>query len=155
MSQRTIPRAVTGELKRPSTRVYLALVVALAVLAAVNVYLPQTTAGPPGTAPASPPVLALASAATMLVLYGGLGLLGLALARRVGYPDVWGGDVSVAQRFVVPAVAGVLVGTVFIGLDALLSGLHPLGPLPIRRSRRRSSRRRRPPSARRSSSDCS
>ena len=58
----------------PSIIIYLGLVITLAVLAAISTFLP-TYPGlmPSQQLPASKPVLALANAAIMLVLYGGLG----------------------------------------------------------------------------------
>jgi len=63
-----------------SNRIYIALVIILAVLAGIAVFLPQgsyQTTLPEGELSASKPVIALAAAGLMLFLYGGLGFPGL------------------------------------------------------------------------------
>jgi hypothetical protein len=73
---------------------YFALVGLLAALAALSVMLPQGSAIPLQEPPASKPVLALVNAAIMLVVYGGIGFLGLALSRRLGFAEMWDPRVS-------------------------------------------------------------
>ncbi|MGM0401076.1 MAG: CPBP family glutamic-type intramembrane protease [Chloroflexota bacterium] len=116
-----------------SLKTYGLLVVLLAVLAALNVYLPQgdlAAVVPDQELPASKGVLAAANALIMLLMYGGLGLLGLTLSRKVGFPALWDEAVSNRERFLVPALVGVGVGVLLIAADAVFSRLHPLGPLP-------------------------
>ena len=110
-----------------SHKIYIALIIILAILAAGNVFLPQAL--PEQELPASKPVLALVNAALMLVLYGGLGLLGLKLAQRLGFPDLWDENVSNRQRFVIPFIIGVCLGLFLILADAIFSQFHSLGPL--------------------------
>ena len=116
-----------------STWTYIALIVILAALAAANAFLPQGqfTALPTAqqTLP-SKPRMALVSAGTMLVLYGGLGFVGLLLARKLGFPEIWDPAVSNRQRFLTPALAGAGLGVFFIVADLLFQRLHALGPLP-------------------------
>jgi hypothetical protein len=118
---------------RRSLKIYALLVVLLAALAAVNVYLSQgdwATMVPDQELPASKGVLAAANALIMLVVYGGLGLLGLVLSRKVGFPALWDEAVSNRERFVVPALVGAGLGVFLIAADAVFSRLHPLEPLP-------------------------
>lgn len=116
-----------------STRIYIVLVIALAILAAINVFLPQGSFLPlfPEEEPVAPvEVLALINAAIMLILYGGLGLLGLKLARKLGFPELWDPGISNRQRFLVPALVGIGLGVFMILGDLILSQFHALGPLP-------------------------
>lgn len=116
-----------------SLKIYIALVVTLAVLAGVSVFLPlgQTaTMLPDQELPASKPVLALVNTGVMLVLYGGLGLIGLMLSRKLGFPEIWDEKVSNRQRFGVPLLIGAEAGVFFILADIILSRFHPLGALP-------------------------
>ncbi|RZN42941.1 MAG: hypothetical protein EFT35_01390 [Methanophagales archaeon ANME-1-THS] len=80
-----------------SYKIYIALIILLVILAAGNVFLPQAL--PEQELPASKPVLALVNAALMLVLYGGLGLLGLKLAQKLGFPNLWDENVSLKGKW--------------------------------------------------------
>jgi membrane protease YdiL (CAAX protease family) len=113
-----------------SLKIYIALIIILAILAATNVFLPQGLSLPQQELPASKPVLALVNAAIMLALYGGLGLLGLKLAQTLGFPELWDENVSNRQRFLTPFIIGVCLGLFFILADAIFSQFHSLGQLP-------------------------
>lgn len=80
--------------------------------------------------PASKPVVALASAGIILVVYGGLGFLGLALSKKLSFPSILDPDVSHRQRLVIPAYLGVATGVFIILADLLFKRLHPFGALP-------------------------
>ena len=80
--------------------------------------------------PASKPVLALVNAGIMLILYGGLGFLGLKLSAKIGFADLWDARISNRQRFLIPALIGVGIGVFFIPADIILSQFHTFGPLP-------------------------
>lgn len=119
--------------RRVSNRLYWALVLLLALLAAVNLFLPQGAFMPtlPAQAlPAPKAVMALAVAALMLVLYGGLGWLGLLLARRLDFADLWEPEITNRQRLLLPALVGGATGLFFVLADSLFSRLRPEGPLP-------------------------
>ncbi|GAH29819.1 unnamed protein product, partial [marine sediment metagenome] len=92
-----------------------------------NVFLPQGVFLSTQTLPASKPVLALANAAIMLILYGGLGFLGLKLSSKLGFADIWDLKVSNKQRFLIPALVGGVVGIFFILADVVFSKFHSLG----------------------------
>ncbi len=116
-----------------SIRIYVILIIILAALGTANVFLPQgsfTGTLPEQQLPASKPVMALVTAAIMLVVYGGLGFLGLQLSQKLGFSAPWDSDVSNRQRFLIPLLVGMGTGVFFIVVDALLRNLHTLGPLP-------------------------
>lgn len=114
-----------------SVRIYIGLIITLAVLAAIIVFLPAFRGlVPQQELPASKPVLALANAAIMLFLYGGLGYLGYILSRKVGFADIWDEGVTNRQRFVTPALIGLGLGIFLIVADTVFSRFHDLGPLP-------------------------
>lgn len=92
--------------------------------------MPQDSLLPTQQLPASKPVIALVSAAIMLVLYGGLGFLGLKLSQKLGFADLWDPKVSHKQRFLLPALIGIGLGIFFILADAIFSQFQTLGPLP-------------------------
>lgn len=100
-----------------SLKIYIGLILTLAILAAVNVFLLQGAFYPTQELPASKPVLALANAAIMLILYGGLGFLGLKLSSKLGFVDIWDLEVSNKQRFLIPALVGGGIGIFFILAD--------------------------------------
>jgi len=116
-----------------SIKIYIGLIIALAILAAINVFLPQGSflpILPEQKLPAPKPMLALVNAAIMLVLYGGLGFIGLKLSQRLGFADIWDSKVSNRQRLLIPALVGIVIGVFFIFADAVFSQFHTLGPLP-------------------------
>jgi len=115
----------------PSIRIYIGLIIALAILAAIIVFLPAfQSLLPTQELPASKPVLALVNAGIMLILYGGLGFLGLRLSRKLGFADIWDERISNRQRFLIPALIGAGIGVFLILADAIFSRLHTLGSLP-------------------------
>jgi hypothetical protein len=115
-----------------SIKIYVGLVLLLSVLTALTVFLPQGDL--PSLAeqdlPASRTVIAMINAVTVLVLYGGLGLLGLFLARRLGFAEIWDAHVTNRQRFLQPIWIGGAIGVFFIVADVALNQFHSLGPLP-------------------------
>ncbi|MFC1619182.1 type II CAAX prenyl endopeptidase Rce1 family protein [Candidatus Neomarinimicrobiota bacterium] len=114
-----------------SLKIYLGLVILLAILSAISIFLPAYQGlMPTGELPASKPVLALANAAMALFLYGGLGYLGYFLSRKLGFADIWDSDVTHRQRLLFPALIGVGLGVFFIVADTLFSRFHTLGALP-------------------------
>jgi len=113
-----------------SIKIYIGLIVTLAILAAINVFLLQGAFLPTQTLPASKPVLALVNAAVMLILYGGLGFIGLKLSQNIGFADIWDIKVSNKQRFLIPALVGGGMGIFFILVDVIFCKFHTLGPIP-------------------------
>ncbi len=112
-----------------SNLVFWLLVVILAVLSALSVFLPMDApAGMPvQDLPAPKAVVALVTGLGILVIYGGLGQLGLFLWRKLGYPDVWDDKVTLRQRFLRPALAGLACGVVLVLQDLLFGMWSPIG----------------------------
>jgi len=116
-----------------SIKTYIALVIVLAILAAINIFLPQSSflpILPEQELPAPKPVLALVNVFIMLILYGGLGFIGLKLSKKLGFADIWDSSVSDKERFLNPALIGICIGVFFIIADTIFSQFHGLGPLP-------------------------
>ena len=117
-------------MRTPSTKIYIGLIAALALLAVIGVFLPQGGLLPTQELPAPRPVLAFVNVITILILYGGLGLIGLKLSQRLSFADLWDSKISNKQRFLIPALIGTGIGIFFILADVILSRFHPLGRLP-------------------------
>lgn len=116
-----------------SLKVYVALIVIVALLAPLQLYLPMGTLAldlEEQPLPASKPVMALASFGIALLLYGGLGLLGMRLSRKLSFAELWDDRVSNRQRFLVPALVGIAVGAIIVIGDAIFSRIHSFGPIP-------------------------
>ena len=119
--------------RSPSSKIYIALILILALLAGVQVFLPMGSlvdAFPQDQLPASKPVLALANAGIMLILYGGLGFLGLRLSKKLGYAELWDAGISNKQRLLIPALVGISLGVFIILVDLIVGRFHSLGPFP-------------------------
>ena len=116
-----------------SLRIFIALIVLYALLAALSPFLPQNTTGmtvPTAQLPASPLTMAIAGGVITLVLYGVLGLVGFFLARRLGLPEIWDPAVTNRQRFVIPALVGAAIGIAIIIGDWLFASVNGLGRFP-------------------------
>lgn len=113
-----------------STKTYWGLVLTLAFFTGVSVFFLSSQLLPLQEMPAPTSLIALANIATVLIAYGGLGYLGLRLSHKIGFPDIWDEGVTNRQRFLVPAVVGVMVGLFFILVDLLAGQFHSLGALP-------------------------
>lgn len=115
-----------------SVKVYVSLIIILAVLSAASLFLPQGDflSMSDMDLPASRPVVALANAAIILVIYGGLGWLGLMLAGKLGFPEMLSANISNKDRYLTPLVAGAAMGLFFIIADTIFSRFHSLGPIP-------------------------
>ena len=81
-----------------SFKIYAGLVLTLAILSATGIFLPQGNLLPSQELPASKPVMALAIFFIMLILYGGLGFLGLKLSEKLGFAGIWDSKVSNKER---------------------------------------------------------
>jgi Type II CAAX prenyl endopeptidase Rce1-like len=118
--------------KTISNRIFVLLVVIYLLMVVLNSFLPQGLSGslvPAAQTPASPVVMALANAGIVLVLYGGLGFLGLSLWRKLDLPDIWTVTVSNRQRFLIPALVGLGSGIFFILIDLMFSPINGIGRL--------------------------
>lgn len=59
-----------------------------------------------------------------------MGFLGLLLSRKLGFTDIWDKTVSNKERFITPALIGLVLGVFFIVVDRLVGPLTPFGGLP-------------------------
>lgn len=119
--------------QRISNRIFIGMIVVYALITFVNVFLPQTETGvplPTGQMPAPLPVVALASAGLVLVFYGALGLIGLFLSRKLNLPEIWDSAVSNRQRFLIPALVGLVVGILIIIGDSIFAPINGIGHYP-------------------------
>jgi len=125
--------------KTLSNRIFVGLVALYAGLAGISIFLPTGIAATNPTAtelPAPLPVLALANVGIVLVLYGGLGFIGLVLSRKIGLPDIWDSAITNRQRFLIPAIIGIGIGLVLVVADLLFAPFNGIGrfvhpPFPI------------------------
>lgn len=111
-------------------RIYIGLILSLAILAALNVFLPQGSFVPMQELPASKPVIAIVNSLIILIIYGGLGYLGLRLSRKLEYADIWDPEVSNKQRFLFPGIIGIFLGVFFIAVDSIFSSFLSIDKLP-------------------------
>ncbi|MDD5127184.1 MAG: hypothetical protein PHR43_03665 [Dehalococcoidales bacterium] len=123
-----------------SLKIYLYLILALVISNVVQIFLPSFTSLMPPTSqlPAPVAVIALANAGIAIVLYGGLGFVGLKLAKKVGFAGIWEQGSSNRQRFFTPAIIGAVLGILLIIADIVFSQFngvgrfqHPLFPASI------------------------
>jgi len=110
-----------------SEKIYFGLILTLAILAAINVFLPypQLIAG--ATMPAPKLVLAIANVAMILILYGGLGFTGLVLSKKIGLPEIWDKKVSNREKFLIPLIVGVGLGIFLIVADMVFANFNTIG----------------------------
>ena len=115
-----------------STKIFFSLVLVYAILGATYVFLPAINTLPVSTQslPAPKIVVALVSFVAILVIYGGLGFVGLILSRKIGFADVWEKKVTNKERFITPAFVGLALGVFFIVIDRLVSPFTLFGGLP-------------------------
>jgi membrane protease YdiL (CAAX protease family) len=105
-----------------SKKIYIILILILASCAALTtLLLPGYTM--PAELPAPIPVLALANFLIMVFLYGGLGLLGLHLSKKLKFPEIWDRKVTNKQRFLIPLYIGIALAVFFIIIDVISSWL--------------------------------
>ncbi|MDQ7825231.1 MAG: CPBP family glutamic-type intramembrane protease [Candidatus Eremiobacteraeota bacterium] len=114
----------------PSDKTYWLLVIILALSGAASVFFMPLHLMPGAELPAPKPVLALANGLALLVIYGGLGFLGLRLSGKLGFRKIWDPEVSQRERFVIPLMTGAALGIFFILTDRVLCRFHTLGGLP-------------------------
>ncbi len=115
-----------------SYRIFYLLIVVLAGLSALNVFLPQgwVTGDVPAGLPASDTIIALVNAVIVLILYGGLGYVGMKLSEKLDFAPLWNDQISLSRRLITPALWGIGLGVAFIFIDLWLGKYHQFGPLP-------------------------
>lgn len=113
-----------------SMKIYFVLVLALAASNTVQVFLSVDNGLiPAADLPAPLWVIALVNAAIAIIFYGGLGLLGLFLAWRLGFAEIWDPAVSNRQRFLTPGILGAGLGVFLIVADITFSQFNGVGRL--------------------------
>jgi len=116
-----------------SIKVFGGLILVLALLGGISVFMPQGEFGGQFSGqelPASKPVVALVSGIGMVIVYGGLGLVGLLLSGKIGYAELWDKKVTNKQRLVIPALVGGGLGIFLVLADGVFSKFHSLGQFP-------------------------
>ncbi len=115
-----------------SHKVFIILILILAVSAAIMSTLPVgiEVQGMNTELPAAPWVIALANFFIMIIVYGGLGLLGLFLAKKTIIPDLWSDKINNKQRFFVPLIVGIICGILMIASDQMFFHFTELDKIP-------------------------
>lgn len=117
-------------MRKRSIRVYILLIVILTISSVITVFLPQSDILTiQQELPASKGVVALVNALIMILLYGSLGYIGLRLSIKLGFARLWDNKVNNKERFLYPAIYGILAGFLLIIFDKLFSLLFSLKPL--------------------------
>src|SRR5688572_32920434 len=102
-----------------STRIYFGLIALLIIIKTFFLISPVTLPIAGNEAVFSP--------LTILIL-AVMGYVGLLLARRTGFPDIWDEKITNRQRFLIPCIVGLIYGVITVA--PLLLGesnrLHPL-----------------------------
>lgn len=106
------------------------MIIILTISAVISVFLPQSSMiSLRQELPASKAVIALVNALIMLVLYGGLGYIGLKLSMKLGFAELWDKKVNNKQRFLYPAIYGIIAGFLLIIFDYIFSFFNGIGKL--------------------------
>lgn len=113
-----------------ATMTYFILIGILAILSAVAVFLPTGIPVELAELPGPKALMAGINFGTMVVVYGGLGFLGLILSRKLAFADIWEKEVTHRQRFVTPLLVGIGIGLFFILADQIFIRFHSFGQLP-------------------------
>lgn len=110
-----------------STKIYWILILIRAVSNAIFIFLPFPSIFSSQSLPASKPIISLVNALITIILYGGLGFIGLKLSHKLGFADVWDTKVTNKQRFLLPALIGAVLGIIFILTDSIIGSLQSFG----------------------------
>ena len=113
-----------------STRIFILLILILGICSTINIFLPQGDFISGFELPASKGIVALVSFLNVILIYGGLGYLGLRLSRIIGFPEIIDEKVTTNQRFIIPIWVGVAIGIFFIGADMIFLKFHDYGSMP-------------------------
>jgi hypothetical protein len=110
--------------------IYIVLVMALAISNSIQIFLPSyPSITPPAALPAPLWVIALINAGIAVVLYGGLGIIGLILSHKLGFAEIWDQAISNRRRLLIPGITGAAFGVLFIILDIIFSQFNGIGRL--------------------------
>lgn len=107
-----------------STKIYIGLIAALAVIRVVLSFFPMDYI-----------VSSQAAMSTwqVLVIVAVLGLVGLWLSRKTGFPEIFDAEVSNRQRFLTPVLLGLASGVLLLLLDLIqpIEEIHVLFPVSV------------------------
>jgi membrane protease YdiL (CAAX protease family) len=111
-----------------SLKIYFALIILLAVFSAISVFMSQGLLKmmPEDDFPAPLPLMALINFFTMVILYGGLGFIGINCSSKMGFPDLWDNKISNKNKILFPAFTGIIIGILFIVVDSIFTKLFSL-----------------------------
>lgn len=117
-------------MRKKSLKIYITMIIILTISAVISVFLPQSSMiSIRQELPASKEVIALVNALIMLVLYGGLGYIGLKLSIKLGFAELWDKKINNKQRFLYPAIYGIIAGFLLIIFDYIFSFFNGIGKL--------------------------
>ena len=91
-----------------STKIYLGLIGFMIVVKLIFVLFPTVFPGADQEG---------AFSWITILAIGVMGFIGLILARRTGFPEIWDTKVSNRQRFLIPAVIGIVYGAITVMMD--------------------------------------
>lgn len=57
--------------------------------------------------------------AQAVIAIGGMGLIGVWLSMRTGFPNAWDAGISNTQRLIIPIITGLLLGSLFLATDLI------------------------------------
>ncbi len=115
-------------MKNIDIKLYAGLIITLSVSAFIYTLLPMGDLDPNTQLPASKPILGLINAFTMLILYGGLGFLGMYFSSKNGFPSLWNDKIK--NNILEISLVGIGIGVVFIISDLLFSQLFSFEAIP-------------------------
>jgi hypothetical protein len=104
-----------------SIKVYIGLIIILSISAFVYVLLPMGEFMSGQEFPAPKSIIALINALVMLLVYGGLGLLGLHLATKNGFTAVWNEKIKEKRTIFKLSLVGIGIGLFFIIIDIVVN----------------------------------
>lgn len=116
-----------------STRTFILLIIVYVLVATISIFLPQDSSGQivsAGQLPVPLPVFVLINIGLLLVIYGGLGFLGLTLSRKIELPEICASTITNRQRFLIPALIGFGCAIVIIIGDQIFASFNGVGHIP-------------------------
>ena len=116
-----------------SFKAYSFLILILAISAAVVSVMPmgmEIQGMENMQLPAPPLVIALANFFIMIIVYGGLGIVGIFLGEKTIIPDLWNDKITNKQRFIIPFIIGSVCGLFMIATDQLFFHFTDLDHIP-------------------------
>lgn len=117
-------------MNKKSLYTYILLILILTTASVVTIFLPQGFINNFNyELPAGEITIAFVNALIMIVIYGGLGYIGLKLAVKLNLPELWDKKVNNKERFYIPAIIGIIAGILIIIFDYVFSFFNVIGKL--------------------------